>query len=185
MNIPNLQKPEIVWDFTRRVFVKENVIPKDLCTEIINFGDENVRVGVNKYSQLFQVSFHCCLLPLDHKVHNVLQDTWKEAIENVDTSVNFVEPYELKRYTKDDFFGRHVDNYSSLSTPIDRKLTMSVQLSNNNDYEGGEIVILGQKYKLTQGSVIYFPTYFNHWVEPITNGTRWSLIGWAWGPEWR
>ena len=184
-NIPNSPKPEIVLALSRKSIIIENVIPKELCEELISFGNDNVRVGENKYANYFQISFHSCLLSLNHKVHDVLQDAWKTVANQLNVNIDFIEPYELKRYTKDDFFGRHTDNYSSLTIDVDRKLTMSIQLSNDDEYENGELVVLGQKYKLRQGSIICFPSYFPHLVEPITKGTRWSLIGWAWGPSWR
>ncbi len=62
---------------------------------------------------------------------------------------------------------------------------MSVQLSNPSDYEGGEFIIAGNSFKLSIGSVLAFPSFFSHNVDLVKNGTRWSLIGWAWGPYWR
>jgi len=184
-DIPNLSKPDINWDIDKRIFVKENVIDNELCDEIISFGNSNVIKGVSKYSNIFDISFHSCLLPLNHKVHTTLQDFYKESNSFFNFDISFIEPYELKRYTANDFFGKHIDNYYSLTVNLDRKLTISVQLSNDDEYDGGEFNIMGTKHKLKKGSVISFPSYFPHQVETITSGTRWSLIGWAWGPYWR
>jgi hypothetical protein len=185
VNIPNKPKPDINWDIEKRIFVKDNVLDPNLCDEIIKFGLDNVVKGVNKYAHVFDISFHSCLMPLDHKAHNELQDFYKEAIDFFNMDISFVEPYELKRYTSNDFFSKHIDNYYSLTVNIDRKITVSVQLSNDDEYEGGEFNVLGVKHKLGKGSVIAFPSYFPHEVEAIKSGTRWSLIGWAWGPYWR
>ena len=153
--------------------------------EIISFGNSNVIKGVSKYSNIFDISFHSCLLPLNHKVHTTLQDFYKESNSFFNFDISFIEPYELKRYTANDFFGKHIDNYYSLTVNLDRKLTISVQLSNDDEYDGGEFNIMGTKHKLKKGSVISFPSYLPHQVETITSGTRWSLIGWAWGAYWR
>lgn len=185
MTVNNLSKPEINWDLKKRILIKEKVIDESMCNDLINFGQTNVQQGVNKYPHIFGISFHTCLLPLDHPVHSSLKDVWSEAISYFDMDISFVEPYELKRYTSSDYFGRHVDNYYSLSVNIDRKITMSIQLSNDDEYEGGEFDVLGISNKLKKGSIIAFPSFFPHEVKKVTSGTRWSLIGWAWGPYWR
>jgi hypothetical protein len=179
-------KPKIELNFTKRVFVKENVIPQYLCDEIIEFGKNNVVKGVNKYPGLFQISFNSCLLPLDHSiVHSLLQEVWDEASSFIGTTIDFVEPYELKQYNTNDFFSKHTDNYNSLSEDIDRKITMSIQLSDDEDYVGGDLLILSKPYSRKKGSIIAFPSLFSHQVTPIVKGERWSLISWAWGPEWK
>lgn len=185
MIVENLEKPEVKWNIQKRIFVKENALDSNLCDRIIEFGNTNVQKGVNKYSHVFDISFHSCLLPLNHELHNALQPVWKEVIDFFDIDVSFIEPYELKRYTSEDFFGRHMDNYYSLTVNLDRKITLSVQLSNDDEYEGGEFNILGVKNKLTKGSVLAFPSFFPHEIEAIKSGTRWSAIGWAWGPYWK
>lgn len=185
MTIPNSTKPEVVWALKRKIFIKEHALDHALCDELIEFGKNNVIKGINKYPGSFDISFHSCLLPLNHNAHIKLQDTWAEAIDFLKIDVDFIEPYELKRYTPNDFFGRHIDNYWSLTIDLDRKITMSVQLSNDDEYTEGNLVVLSEKVKLKKGSVICFPSYFPHHVEKIADGTRWSLIGWAWGPRWK
>ena len=185
-SIPNLAKPAIDWDIPKRVFVKENIINDDMCSELINFGNSNVQKGINKYPGSFGISFHACLIPLDHKVHGLLQTTLNEAIEHFKFDISFIEPYELKRYTLNDFFGKHTDNYYSLTKDVDRKLTMSVQLTDSNEYTGGELTVVGKDLSAkSKGSVTIFPSNFPHEVKSITSGIRWSLIGWAWGPYWK
>jgi PKHD-type hydroxylase len=70
-----------------------------------------------------------------------------------------------------------------------RKLSISVQLSNPSDYDGGELqaqvrsrIDIAAK---TRGTVIAFPSYMLHRVTPITRGVRKSLVVWATGPEYR
>ena len=185
MTIPLVSKPEIKFNSNKRIFVKENVVPTNICDEIIEFGKDNVRKGVNKYPGLFKISFNTCLLPMDHAIHSVLQDVWDEASSFIGTTVDSIEPYELKHYGAGGFFGKHTDNYNSLSKDIDRKITMSIQLSNDRDYIGGDLVILNQQSPRKKGSIIAFPSLFTHQVNPVVEGERWSLISWAWGPEWK
>lgn len=70
----------------------------------------------------------------------------------------------------------------------DRKLSMSVQLSDPNSYDGGEFefseVTNPVNFK-TRGSVLVFPSYLQHRVTPVTSGVRYSLVSWIRGPRWR
>ena len=185
MTLLLVPKPNIEFNPNKRVFVKENVISSKVCDEIIDFGRNNVVKGINKYPSLFQISFKTCLLPTDHVIHSTLQDVWVEASIFIGTTVDFVEPYELKQYGTSDFFGKHTDNYNSLSKDIDRKITMSIQLSDDEDYVGGDLLVLSQSYSRKKGSIIAFPSLLTHQVNPILKGERWSLISWAWGPQWK
>lgn len=185
MGIPNLEKPEIIWDKKRKIYTKDFVFSPEQCEEIIKYGEPRISPGINKYPGLFSIKFESCLLPLNHSAHDILHDVWEEIINYFNFNIDFVEPYELKKYYKGCFFGKHIDNYYSISEDIDRKITMSVQLSNDTDYSGGDFSVIGENFKLKRGSVIAFPSYFNHEVKMITEGVRWSLISWAWGPYWK
>ena len=68
-----------------------------------------------------------------------------------------------------------------------RKLAMTVQLSDANDYEGGEFEIwMGGKdgfitVPREKGDVIIFPAFCMHRVKPITRGQRKCLVFWTGG----
>ena len=67
-----------------------------------------------------------------------------------------------------------------------RKLSMSVQLG--EDYEGGNLVVnYGQDLVMpkTTGMAIAFPSTALHSVQPVTSGTRYSLVGWITGPRFK
>lgn len=183
--IPVIEKPSVERDLDSKILIKENVLPFEMCDSIISYGTEHVQKGVSKYNNIFQVSFHACLLNKDHPVHYTLQQYWKEVLDFYKFNIDFVEPYEVKRYTKGDFFGKHIDTYYVLKDNLDRKITISIQLQDPAEYEGGHLRIMGNTYKTPKGSVIAFPSYLSHDVSIVTQGTRWSLIGWAWGPYWR
>ncbi len=75
-----------------------------------------------------------------------------------------------------------------------RKLSVSVNLSDSNDYDGGDLMfkdtygvviedqVMGEKMR-QQGSVIVFPSYIVHTVTPVTRGRRYSLVSWVIGPK--
>ena len=83
---------------------------------------------------------------------------------------------------RDSFDG---DGYTKYDIPennwIDektRKLSMTIVL--NKNYEGGEFEFFSETdlIKEKTGTVIVFPSYMVHRVNPITKGTRYSLVVW-------
>jgi predicted 2-oxoglutarate/Fe(II)-dependent dioxygenase YbiX len=70
-----------------------------------------------------------------------------------------------------------------------RKISISIQLSRPEDYEGGDLELLFGNSPLqldkTRGTFIAFPSFMLHRVTPVTRGTRWSLVAWILGTRWR
>jgi PKHD-type hydroxylase len=78
-----------------------------------------------------------------------------------------------------------------------RKISMTVNLCPDNSYEGGELKFdfglhkkESERFHLCteirpQGSIIIFPSFLYHCVAPVTKGTRYSLVLWALGDEWK
>ena len=68
-----------------------------------------------------------------------------------------------------------------------RKLSIVVQLSDPEDYEGGELELSAGSYLVdgpkTKGTVIVFPSFVLHRVLPLTSGERRSLVSWVSGPR--
>jgi PKHD-type hydroxylase len=95
---------------------------------------------------------------------------------------------QLGRYDSSDrgFYDWHTD-FAGIR-PL-RKLSISIQLSRAEDYEGGDLELLygtqPQKLDRTRGAFIVFPSFMLHRVTPVTRGTRWSLVAWILGTRWR
>jgi PKHD-type hydroxylase len=71
-----------------------------------------------------------------------------------------------------------------------RKLSFSIQLSNDNEYTGGDLRFHYIKTQpeiapRTRGKIIFFPTWMIHDVTPVTQGIRYSLVGWVNGPNFK
>jgi predicted 2-oxoglutarate/Fe(II)-dependent dioxygenase YbiX len=61
--------------------------------------------------------------------------------------------------------------------------TLSILGAINDDYEGGELIFWeSEKIVLKAGSIMIFPSNFMypHKVLPVTKGTRYSYVSWAW-----
>jgi len=78
-----------------------------------------------------------------------------------------------------------------------RKLSMTCQLTDGSEYQGGELEFDFRNYDphmrdeskhriqckeiLPKGSIIVFPSFVWHRVKPVTKGTRYSLVVWHLG----
>ena len=71
-----------------------------------------------------------------------------------------------------------------------RKLSFVLQLSDPDDYEGGNLQLLdegGKSYiaPRQRGTMILFDSRTQHRVLKVTKGCRKSLVGWTVGPRWK
>jgi len=84
-------------------------------------------------------------------------------------------------------YGKHVDRSMNASV---RKLSISIQLTNPEEYDGGELKLYdgeeeGITMDKTQGTLIIFPSYVLHEVMPVTKGERNSLVTWVTGKQFK
>jgi len=93
---------------------------------------------------------------------------------------NKINQIDLLKYDIGGKYEIHTDHY----TTSVRNLSVIINL--NDDYEGGDLIFTDQKeneikrLKLGKGSVVFFPSNFMypHMIEPITKGTRYSIVAW-------
>jgi PKHD-type hydroxylase len=84
-------------------------------------------------------------------------------------------------------YKQHVDPLQ-WTNPHNRKLSFIIQLSDPNQYEGGEIKLYtGQEItiKKQKGLIVFFPSNILHEVTPVTRGERYTLVGWVHGPSFK
>lgn len=163
----------------------EGVFTPEECNELKFLGEELVKQAVKKHTQSNIMDMHHCFLPADHPIHEKMKPLWLEAAKHFDFSISYVEPYKLQLYREGGFFDRHIDNYHGLNMPDDRKITAIVQLSDETEYDGGDLMIGFHTAKKKQGTLIFFPSFYPHNVKKVTKGTRWAVVAWAWGPYWK
>ncbi|WP_341365913.1 2OG-Fe(II) oxygenase [Yoonia sp. BS5-3] len=102
----------------------------------------------------------------------------------------FAESPQVAKYdaAKGGHFAWHSDIGHGLAASK-RKLTLVLQLSNPDTYDGGDLEIRPsaqiQMANRMQGSVSVFPSFALHQVTPIKRGIRRSLTVWAHGPPFR
>jgi hypothetical protein len=86
------------------------------------------------------------------------------------------------------FYTWHQDIEETKFYMYERKISLSIQLSDSKDYDGCELKfshIDVNPEQREKGSVIAFPSYFTHEVTPCTRGLRKCIVAWAHGPLWR
>ena len=125
-----------------------------------------------------------------------LQETYKKLTDIV-TEINnkyfnfdlygFGEAIQFTQYkAPGGKYGKHIDKCLNGSV---RKLSLIVQLTDPEKYEGGDInlYINDNPIKLdrTLGNVYLFPSYVMHEVTPVTKGERCSLVAWLTGPRFK
>jgi predicted 2-oxoglutarate/Fe(II)-dependent dioxygenase YbiX len=189
--IPNKNNPhdrftreDITHGFSK-VFTINNAISEETAADLLRHGSTNVTPANNKHNFPFSIQVDTCFLPLDHPVHTELQTAWQQAMNFYNFHIDFIEPYEIKYYPLGGHYSRHIDNYHGMNIPTDRKISMILQLSEDSDYAGGNLTIVREQASRKRLSMTFFPSFYPHGVDTITRGSRWVLIGWAWGPYWR
>jgi PKHD-type hydroxylase len=110
------------------------------------------------------------------------------------------ESFQLTKYSVNGHYDWHCDSWNEpykegkYANKI-RKLSMTVSLSNKTQYEGGELQFahgndnLKEKNKkaitckeiFSKGSLVVFPSFIWHKVQPVTKGNRYSLVVWNLG----
>ncbi len=101
--------------------------------------------------------------------------------------IGFCDPLQYSTYTAPgDKYGGHSD--LQLSTYPHRKISFSIQLTDEESYEGGDLLIYSHSFDnpvralRKKGSITVFASIIMHEVTPVTSGTRNSLVGWISGP---
>ena len=105
-----------------------------------------------------------------------------------DLTSTFLEPAQLLHYeAPSGHFDWHID-VGPLKAST-RKLTIIIQLSDPDTYEGGDLLYWNGSEEVAapkgEGKVSVFPSFMMHKVKPVTEGERWSLAAWAPGPWFR
>ena len=173
----------------------DNLFTEDECKEIIKIGNladkKNATIGqgiISKDSRICKTSWikYC-------KDNKFIYKKISEAVMHLNKNffnfdlTGFMDDFQFTEYNEpDNFYGYHTD---SSYNEIVRKLSVTLQLTPQDQYEGGDLELLYQskpiKMEKSVGKLIVFPSYTLHRVLPVTKGTRHSLVGWVNGPPFK
>lgn len=99
----------------------------------------------------------------------------------------FLQELQLTNYDGGEFFDWHMDFHAGEISH--RKLSVTVQLSDEDSYEGGDLQFMInnriENAPRKKGTVIVFPSFILHRVTEVTKGKRNSIVGWLSGPPFR
>ena len=141
-----------------------------------------------------------------HYVQRANRENFLYDLRNIDG-----ESVQYTRYLPGQFYGWHNDaglanQYKPVSVgnrqeglgqdflneniEMVRKLSFVLQLSDPDDYEGGNLQLLDEAGNCyiaprKRGTVILFDSRTMHRVLKVTKGTRKSIVGWTVGPRWK
>ena len=102
--------------------------------------------------------------------------------------MRLTEIAQFTHYLTGGFYDWHMDNdVLGKNQPPVRKISMTLLLSDPATFEGGELEFMqnGRTAKLKQGQAIFFASWLQHRVKPITKGERYSLVMWFGGPPFK
>lgn len=98
---------------------------------------------------------------------------------------------EQIQYTEYPAGGGHYDWHADCGANFAsrRKVSITVQLSDSNEYTGGDLQIFNNNQvkiaSRSKGNVVIFPSYLMHRVSPVEAGLRKSLVLWVGGTPFR
>ena len=208
----------LYWEF-------HNVIPSMLCKKIINIGTKQTEQHkTTGFEEAKTGQFGKKNKP-GHRKSKVcwIQEQWlfNTILPYVDEANQRAgwhwkwdqcESAQFTQYEVGGYYNWHFDGQSDVDgayKEVGRKgkispnwvgkvRKLSVTLTLNDDYEGGEFEILSDPYHdiktdtMTQeirtpdikspGSIVVFPGFLHHRVAPVTKGVRHSVVLWCLGP---
>jgi PKHD-type hydroxylase len=199
----------------------KDAIPRRLCDEIINYGLRHqkgraITGGQGQHRDLIKNPLSTKELKNLKKKRDSnivwMDDNWiyKEISPyirgaNYSAGWNFqwndAENCQFTIYTKNQYYGWHQDSWEeAYKTPGTmqgkiRKLSMTVSLSDQKEYSGGNLEFDFRQYSKikshvckeinSKGSLVVFPSFVWHRVTPVTRGTRYSLVSWYLGDPFK
>lgn len=183
----------------RNAFSKEDVDKVlDLCSQleetragVIGTEEEDlVRTSIIKWipkTENFQWIYEK-LMALSVTANN---EMWNFDLVSSLESIQYTEYYA----SENGHYGWHQD-IGTGELPSKRKVSITIQLSEDDEYEGGDLQIctggLGdgnldrtKTCPRGKGVGVLFPSYMMHRVTPVTKGIRKSLVLWVGGSSYR
>jgi PKHD-type hydroxylase len=188
-------------------FFKKAIDPK-ICDKIIDIGLSKEKLNAKTGSQnkiLNKKIRNSRIVWLEEKeIYDLINPFLNTANRNAGWNFEYdwSEACQFTIYEKNNHYNWHCDNFSE-PYPMDhkfenfrgktRKLSMSICLSNEDDFSGGDFQfdyrnredgkpnIETVKEIREKGSILVFPSNIYHRITPVKKGKRYSLVVWFLG----
>jgi PKHD-type hydroxylase len=196
----------------------KSAIPPKVCDDIIKYGlskEEvmgktggigNKKLKKQEVRDLKRKRFSDVVWLTDPWIYKEIYPYIYRANKNAGWNFEYEnsEAFQFTKYKLNQHYDWHIDSWEKPYHKPDsnqhgkiRKLSMTCQLSDGSEYEGGELEfdfknyaphmrdsskhIVQAKEILPKGSIIVFPSFVWHRVQPVTKGVRYSLVLWTLG----
>jgi len=179
LTIPPLNPPK---GATAPFVYASNVFTKEQLDSIESMVDMNNGTQFNDWQKkswttdiVYNEDSQWLFCQLAKTVHQLNTEYYRFNITQLDEIIQYAI------YDVGSEYNWHTD-YTSCPTPA-RKFTIVVQLSDPDEYEGGEFELFPDiKVPQERGLIHIFPPYWHHRVNTVQKGSRKVLITWVWGP---
>ena len=171
------------------------IFTPEQCQQIINTGRRETRVtaevGGQATGQLDtkKRTSHISWIPFKNMkpMYEKIEATMKKINQNHFgyEGMEITEMAQYTEYPEGGFYEWHIDSDITCEhEPPVRKISMTCLLSPESEFEGGDLEITSKDKvaPMKQGHAIFFASYLQHRVKPVTRGIRRSLVMWFGGP---
>ena len=120
------------------------------------------------------------------KLHDMIVEAndimWKFDLSHMSEKIQYTEYYG----NNEGGYEWHMD--CGVDIQNQRKISVTVQLSDSSEYEGGDLEFnIGRELTAQRGigTAVIFPSFYLHRVTPVTKGVRKSFVLWVGGEPYR
>ena len=181
------------------VETKQPLFTPDQCNKIIDAGrrqpPQQAQVGMNRPEGGVNTKTRTTTIswipfkemqPMYKDINKFIQKANKNHFGFGD--IQITEQAQFTEYPEGGFYDWHMDTDVNMQhEPPVRKISMTLLLSPENQFEGGDLELMtpGKKANMKQGHAILFASFLNHRVNPVRRGIRQSLVVWFGGKPFR
>ena len=189
-------------------YVFPKVVKPDVCERIVKDCKQNILKEATIYGadkkgrddpEIRKTSVHF-IKDKDNEINELAWHFLREANKiQFNYNLEYFQAIQFAEYKDGGFYGWHQDASSIDPDNETRKLSLTLVLSNPDNFEGGELQfynggrpmedmgeITGEQVTndiKAQGSVVVFDSRDWHRVTPVTKGVRHSIVCWTVGPN--
>ena len=176
------------------------IFTPEQCQNIIDMGhqqkSEEAKIGTTKKEGTYDTKKRITTISwIPFKalpdMYRIIERTMKQVNGNHFgfEGMQLTEPAQFTEYPKGGFYDWHMDaEVNCQFEPPVRKISMTILLSPQEEFEGGDLEFMAEGNKLPQllqGQAIFFCSMLRHRVAKVKKGVRRSLVMWFGGPPFK
>jgi predicted 2-oxoglutarate/Fe(II)-dependent dioxygenase YbiX len=160
--------------------IQKKLFSQDECDYFKSLSDNKTfkRSEITEHTNLNIISECRTSLEVDVQIDSDLSNLILEKLKEFGIK-SLPDYFIILKYDKNQEFKRHSDSGPSYPN---RYKTMIIQLSDESEYEGGELCIFGEECEIKVskdiGNVIIFDSSIEHCANKIIEGVRYSMVLW-------